>query len=60
MPDSARTILVVDHDLRVSRHVKELLEFMDASSVVTAAPECGHHFLNVDVLSVVREGPVMV
>lgn len=39
MADTNKTILVVDHDLRISRHVKELLEFMDAPLVVTAGPD---------------------
>ncbi len=39
MTDREKTILVIDHDLTVSRHVKELLEFMDSPCVVTAIPE---------------------
>ena len=39
MTDREKTILVIDHDLTVSRHVKELLEFMDSPCVVTAMPE---------------------
>lgn len=39
MANGEKTIMVIDHDLTVSKHVKELLEFMDSPCVVTAMPE---------------------
>ncbi len=39
MSNGEKTIMVIDHDLTVSKHVKELLEFMDSPCVVTAMPD---------------------
>ncbi len=39
MANGEKTIMVIDHDLTVSKHVKELLEFMDSPCVVTAMPD---------------------
>ena len=38
MPESEKTILIVDQDLAMAANLKELIEFMDTPSVVTAAP----------------------
>lgn len=38
MTAGAKTILVVDQDPVLAEHVKELIEFMDSPSVVTAEP----------------------
>ena len=57
MPDRDKTILVVDHDLTVSRHVKELLEFMDAPEVMTASPEDWRERLGERRLEALFVGP---
>lgn len=38
MKASEKTILVVDPDPVLAAHIKELIEFMDSPSVVTAEP----------------------
>ena len=57
MADGEKTILVIDHDLTVSRHVKELLEFMDSPCVVTAMPEDWQERLGQRRLEAMFVGP---
>ena len=57
MTNGEKTILVIDHDLTVSRHVKELLEFMDSPCVVTAMPEDWQERLGQRRLEAMFVGP---
>ena len=57
MLNGDKTILVIDHDLTVSRHVKELLEFMDSPCVVTAMPEDWRERLGQRRLEAMFVGP---
>ena len=57
MTNGEKTILVIDHDLTVSRHVKELLEFMDTPCVVTAMPEDWRERLGQRRLEAMFVGP---
>ncbi len=57
MPNGDKTILVIDHDLTVSRHVKELLEFMDSPCVVTAMPSDWRERLGQRRLEAMFVGP---
>ena len=57
MTDGEKTILVIDHDLTVSTHVKELLEFMDSPCVVTAMPDDWQERLGQGRLEAMFVGP---
>ncbi len=57
MTNGEKTILVIDHDLTVSKHVKELLEFMDSPCVVTAMPEDWQERLGQRRLEAMFVGP---
>lgn len=39
MTGTDRTILIIDQDPVLAEHVRELIEFMDSPSVVTAEPD---------------------
>ena len=57
MTNGEKAILVIDHDLTVSRHVKELLEFMDSPCVVTAMPDDWRERLGQRRLEAMFVGP---
>ena len=57
MKSGEKTIVVIDHDLKVSTHVKELLEFMDTPCVVTAMPDDWRERLGQRRLEAMFVGP---
>lgn len=54
-----KTILVVDQDPVLAAHVKELIEFMDSPSVVTAEPADWRQRLGERRLEALFVGPDM-
>ena len=54
-----KTILVVDQDPVLAAHVKELIEFMDSPSVVTAEPADWRQQLGERRLEALFVGPDM-
>ncbi len=52
-----RTILIVDQDPTVAQNVKELIEFMDAPSVITAMPDDWQERLGERRLEALFVGP---
>ncbi len=57
MPDRHATVLVVDDDLGRAENLKELIEFMDTPTVITAIPDDWRRRLGTRRLEAMFVGP---